>query len=131
MIYVDANVPMYLVGEDERWRAEALLVMHRVAKRDELVVTSAATFQEILHRYRAISREDALQHAWDQTLAIVDEVLPVTYDEVHRAKGVQLARRGITARDALHLAVMERHGIATIASFDTVFDGVPEIERLA
>jgi predicted nucleic acid-binding protein len=31
----------------------------------------------------------------------------------------------------LHLAVMERHGIVTIASFDTVFDGVPDIERLA
>lgn len=131
MIYIDVNVPMYLVGDDERWREEALLVMHRVAKRDELVVTSAETFQEILHRYRAVHREEALQLAWDQTLAIVDEVLPITYDDVDRAKGVQLSRRGITARDALHLAVMERHGITTIASFDNAFDVVPELERIA
>jgi predicted nucleic acid-binding protein len=131
VIYVDANVPMYLVGDDERRRAEALVAVHRVARRDELVVTSAETFQELLHRYRAIDREDALQRAWDQTLAIVDDVLPITYADVDRAKGVQLARRGVTARDALHLAVMERHGITAIASFDAVFDAVPEIERIA
>ena len=84
--------------------------MRRVADRDERVVTSAETFQELLHRYRAIAREDALQHAWDQTLAIVDEVLPIEYDDVERAKAVQLARGGLTARDALHVAVMDRQG---------------------
>ena len=131
MIYLDVNVPMYLIGADEERRAEALLVMHRVADRDESVVTSSETFQEILHRYRAIHREEALQRAWDQTLAIVDDVLPVTYADVDHAKAVQLARRGVTARDALHLAVMERHGISTIVSFDGAFDAVPDIERIA
>lgn len=131
MIYLDANVPMYLVGADEHRRADALLVARRIADRDERVVTSAETFQELLHRYRAIGREDALQHAWDQTLAIVDEVLPVEYGDVDRAKAVQLARRGLTARDALHVAVMDRHGITSIASFDGVFDVVPGLERIA
>ena len=130
MIYVDVNVPMYLVGSDAAWRTEALDVALRVAERNESVVTSSETFQEILHRYRAIRREDALQQAWDQTLALVDEVLPVDYDDVEHAKGIQLARRGVTARDALHLAVMERRGITTIASFDGVFDAVPGLERI-
>lgn len=130
MIYVDVNVPMYLIGADAAWRTEALDVALRVAERDEAVVTSSESFQEILHRYRAIRREEALQQAWDQTLALVDEVLPVTYDDVECAKGIQLARRGVTARDALHLAVMEHHGITTIASFDGAFDAIPGIERI-
>lgn len=131
MIHLDANVQMYLVGADEHRRAEALLVARRVADRDERVVTSAETFREILHRHQAIDREDALQHAWDQRLAIVDEVLPVEYGDVDRAKAVQLARRGLTARDALHVAVMDRHGITTIDSFDGAFDVAPGLERIA
>jgi uncharacterized protein len=130
VIYVDVNVPMYLIGADPGWRAEALDVALRIAERNEPVVTSSETFQEILHRYRAIRRDDALQQAWDQTLALVDEVVPVTYDDVEHAKGIQFARRGVTARDALHLAVMERRGITTIASFDGAFDAIPEIERI-
>lgn len=131
MIYLDVNIPMYLVGADPDWRNEAYAVTMRMAERDESIVTSSEAFQEILHRYRAIDREELLQRAWDQALAIVDDVLPVTYDDVLHARGVQLARTGITARDALHVAVMERHGIKTIASFDAAFDRIPELERLA
>jgi predicted nucleic acid-binding protein len=34
------------------------------------------------------------------------------------------------ARDALHVAVMEQHGIGRILSFDAGFDGFPGISRL-
>jgi predicted nucleic acid-binding protein len=37
----------------------------------------------------------------------------------------------ISARDALHLAIMEAHGIQKIASFDRSFDGFPGIVRLS
>lgn len=37
----------------------------------------------------------------------------------------------LTARDALHVAVMQRHDIAEILTFDTGFDGVPGIRRRA
>jgi hypothetical protein len=33
-------------------------------------------------------------------------------------------------RDALHIAVMERHRVARILSFDAGFDGVPGVTRL-
>jgi predicted nucleic acid-binding protein len=34
------------------------------------------------------------------------------------------------ARDAVHLAVMRRHGVRRILSFDAGFDAEPGIERL-
>ena len=37
---------------------------------------------------------------------------------------------GGSARDALHVAVMERHGIERVMTFDRGYDGVPGIERL-
>jgi predicted nucleic acid-binding protein len=39
--------------------------------------------------------------------------------------------RWLAARDALHLAVMEQHGINPILSFDSGFDGFPGIARLS
>lgn len=41
-----------------------------------------------------------------------------------------LARHQLSARDALHLAVMARHRIRRILSFDTGFDGLPGVDRL-
>jgi predicted nucleic acid-binding protein len=48
-----------------------------------------------------------------------------------RAKEIVLERHGLSARDAVHVAVMERHAIETILSFDAGFDGVPDIKRIA
>jgi len=50
---------------------------------------------------------------------------------VERAKEIVLAYTGLSARDAVHLAVMERHGIDQILSFDSGFDQFPGISRLS
>ena len=82
-----------------------------------------------LHRYVAIRRPDAIQPAFDALLGAVDEVLPISGVEVLRAREIVLGKPGIPARDAIHVAVMEVHGISRILSFDRGFDGLPGIER--
>jgi predicted nucleic acid-binding protein len=94
------------------------------------LVTDAEVFQEILHRYVAISRRDAIQPAFDALLGVVDEVLPVDLETVERAKTILLGRRRLSARDALHVAVMERESIGKILSFDDGFDGYPGLTRI-
>jgi predicted nucleic acid-binding protein len=64
-------------------------------------------------------------------LGIVDEVLAVDRAAVERAKEIVFGRGQISARDAVHLAVMERQGIERILTFDTGFDGFPGITRLS
>jgi predicted nucleic acid-binding protein len=49
---------------------------------------------------------------------------------VERAKQIVLGHRHLSARDALHLAVMEQHGIARILTFDSGFRGFPGITCL-
>jgi predicted nucleic acid-binding protein len=63
-------------------------------------------------------------------LKIVDEVLPVDQAAVERAKDIVMGSRRLSARDALHIAIMEEHAIERILSFDPGFDGYPGIERL-
>ena len=40
------------------------------------------------------------------------------------------AADALTVRDAIHIAVMQRHGITRILSFDPGFDGILGIERI-
>jgi hypothetical protein len=57
-------------------------------------------------------------------------VLAVDLPGVERAKAIVLGHPRLSARDALHLAVMERHGITRIMTFDAGFDGYPGVLRV-
>jgi uncharacterized protein len=94
-------------------------------------VTDAAVLNEIVHCYVAIDRRDAIQPAFDALLGVVDEVLSVDRRVVERAKQIVLGYRQLSARDAVHLSVMEQNGIHQILSFDSRLDAFPGITRLS
>ncbi|HSN91452.1 MAG TPA: type II toxin-antitoxin system VapC family toxin [Anaeromyxobacteraceae bacterium] len=130
MIFVDSNVPMYLVGAPHPHKADAQRLLERCVMDGEKLVTDAEALQEILHRYVAIDRRDAIQPAFDALLDVVDEVFPVEVDDVLSARSIVLGARRLSARDAIHVAVMRRRKVARILSFDAGFDGVPGIARV-
>jgi hypothetical protein len=130
MIFVDSNVPLYLVGAPHRHKTDAQTRLERLAVDGQRLVTNAEVLQEILHRYVAINRRDAIQPAFDAVLGVVDDVLPIDGSDATRAKDVVLGHPHLSARDALHVVVMRRHGIETIFSFDQGFDGLAGITRI-
>jgi uncharacterized protein len=130
VILVDSNIPMYLVGPAHPHKSDAQRSLEQLISNRERLVTDAEVLQEILHRYVAINRRDAIQPAFDALLAVVDDVFDVTRTAVESAKTIVQGHRRLSARDAVHLAVMERHGIDRILSFDSGFDGFPGIVRL-
>ncbi|HYC22591.1 MAG TPA: type II toxin-antitoxin system VapC family toxin, partial [Candidatus Bathyarchaeia archaeon] len=77
-----------------------------------------------------INRRQAIQPAFDALLGVVDEVFSVTAADADRAKAIVLERRRLSARDAIHLAVMEREKIPRIMSFDEGFDRLPGVMRV-
>ena len=131
MILVDSNIPMYLVGASHPHKVEAQRLLEKLIRDRQRLTTDAEVLQELLHRYAAIDRRDAIQPAFDALLSVVDEVLPVDHKAVERAKQMVLEYRRLSARDAVHLAIMERHGIERILSFDSGFDSFPGITRLS
>ena len=131
MILIDSNIPMYLVGGPHPNKANAERLLEKLTLDRQRLVTDAEVLQEILHRYAAIDRRDAIQPAFDAILRVVDEVFAVDQSVVERAKQVVLGYRQISARDAVHLAVMEKNGIERILSFDAGLDVYPRITRLA
>ncbi len=130
MIFIDSNVPMYLIGAPHPHKVGAQRRLEQLVSERQRLVTSAEVLQEILHRYVAIERRDAIQAAFDTLLGIVDDVLSIGQGAVERAKTILMGHPGLSARDALHLAVMQQHGIERILSYDVDFDGLPGITRL-
>jgi predicted nucleic acid-binding protein len=131
MILVDSNIPMYLVGAPHPHKSDAQRLLEKLVSQRSRLVTDAEVLQEILHRYVAIHRREAIQPAFDALLGAVDQVLAVDHAVVERAKQIVLGYARLSARDAVHLAVMEQNGIQQILSFDSGFDGFPGIERLS
>jgi hypothetical protein len=130
VIFIDTNIPMYLVGAPHPNKDAARRLLDRCIERAERLVTDAEVLQEILRRYVAINRRDAIQPAFNALLGIADEVFPIEVQDVEHARDVLLGESGLSSRDALHVAIMKRHGVRRILTFDTAFDRAPGIERL-
>ncbi|MGQ0623963.1 MAG: type II toxin-antitoxin system VapC family toxin [Sporichthyaceae bacterium] len=130
MIFLDSNVPMYLVGPDGPHKARVRQVLARLAQSDARLVTDAEVYQEILHRYHGTIRRRSVQAAFDVVDSLADEVFAVERSHVVAAKTIAESYPHLSARDAVHVAVMRAAGVSRVLSFDRDFDAVVGIERL-
>jgi predicted nucleic acid-binding protein len=130
VIFTDSNIPMYLVGADHPLKARARQLAEDAVAAGETLCTDAEVLQEILHRYRALRRSDMIEPAFAAVLGIVDVVYPIELADVERARRLLGTTGDLSARDALHIAVMQGRDVDRILSFDTGFDGIPGIRRL-
>jgi hypothetical protein len=121
---------MYLVGADHPNKHAAQRLLERAVVDNEPLATDVEVLQEILHRFTAIARHDAIDPAFDAILGVIDVIHPIELDDVQRARRLLASRDRLSARDALHVAVMQRHEIVRIMSFDTGFDGIEGVERI-
>ena len=130
MIFVDSNVPMYLVGAPHPNKDRALAILTQLVRDGGLFVTDVEIYREILHRYTAIKRPDAIDAAFESLDAITDEVLAFAMPEIRAARALIDSTDGLSAREALHVAIMQKAGVHRILSFDDGFDACTGIDRL-
>ncbi|MPY92324.1 MAG: PIN domain-containing protein [Acidimicrobiia bacterium] len=130
MIFVDSNVPMYLIGGDHRNKNTARAVLQRLVSEGRRLVTDAEVYKEVLHRFGASARRDAIQRAFDLVDSMVDHVFTIEYADVVAAKDLLATHPALSARGAIHVATMRREGVRQVISFDLGFDSVAGIERL-
>ena len=121
---------MYLVGAAHPNKNRAVTALIKFVRDGERFVTDVEVCQEILHRYTAIKRPDAIDAAFKSLDGIVDEIQSFGMSEKRVARALLASIDGISARDALHVAVMQKAGASRILSFDIGFDDCPGIERL-
>jgi hypothetical protein len=121
---------MYLIGAAHPHKTDTQFLLERLIAAGQRLVTDAEVLQEILHRYTAIDRREAIEPALKATLDIVDDVFAVEQADVLRAAEITQHRGKFSARDAIHIAIMQRMKIKSILSFDSDFDRWPGLTRI-
>ena len=129
-VFIDSNVPMYLIGAPHPHKETVRRMLETSIARGDRLVTDAEVFQEILHRYFAIHRPDAIQAAFDALHGVVDQVFSVELGDVEQAKALMLTVKSLSARDAVHAAIMQRRGVRRLMSLDAGIDVLPWVERI-
>ncbi len=122
---------MYVAGIEHPNRAPARHFLARVRSGEIEGCTSTEVLQEILYRYSTLRRLDLAERVYDLFVQICPVVFDVTLSDSDRARDLLLGSEGISARDAVHVAVMLNHEVEWIASFDQGFDRVQGVRRFA
>src|SRR5881296_2813134 len=121
---------MYVAGREHPHRDSSRRFLSKVQEGEIEGCTSVEVLQEILYRYCSLRRLDLAREVYDLFVQICPVVLSVSLAETDRASDLLAEVKGISARDAIHAAVMLNHDVEWIASFDGGFDRVPGVRRL-
>jgi len=130
LILIDANIFMYAAGAEHRYKAPSSRFLERVARGEIEAALDAEVLQEILHRYRSIQRWPEGGRVYDLARRIVPIVIPITADILDLTRNLLDRYGNLSARDALHAAVVQYHGARAICSFDRDFDDIENLERI-
>ncbi|MGH2583550.1 MAG: type II toxin-antitoxin system VapC family toxin [Dehalococcoidia bacterium] len=128
--FIDANVPMYAVGAEHPLKRPCVAILDAIADGSLVATTSVEVLQEILHRYTALGQRERAVEIVRLFLEVIPAPLPVTLPDLLLAMDLHLRHPTLQARDVIHLAVMDTHGITRIITADQHFDHVPGITRV-
>jgi predicted nucleic acid-binding protein len=129
VILIDANILMYAAGKDHPAKEPSARLVRQVARGGVDVCLDAEVLQEIPHRYWGIKRPADGKRVYDSARRLIPEVLPITAPIVDRARTLLDLYPHLSARDALHSAVVLEHILGGICSFDGDFDQVDGVVR--
>ncbi len=130
-VFIDANVPIYAAGGDHPYKEPCARILRMAAEEPQPFVTDSEVLQELMHRYLALGRwelgRDVLRAFAE---AMQGRIEPVHAEDVLLAAELADRHPGVSARDLVHAAVMQRLGTGRIISADTDFDSLEDVNRL-
>ena len=130
-VFIDANVPIYAAGRGHRYKEPCVRILMMVAEHPQRFFTDAEVMQELVHRYLASGRWALGREVLESFGELMhDRVEPVYAEDVLRAGTLANDHPGVSARDLVHWAVMQRAGAERIITGDTDFDRLPSVVRL-
>lgn len=130
MILVDTNVLVYAAGRAHANKRPAASFVIRVAEGEIEAAIDAEVLQEVLHRYRALHRWSEGAEIYNDARAVFQTIFPITVQVTDRARDIMSTASSLSARDAIHAAVVEVYELAGICSFDRDFDRIPGLKRI-
>ena len=129
--FIDANIFIYAAGREHPQKEPCVRVLAMATECPLPFVTNSEVIQELLHLYMAQGRwalGRGAVHSFAQLMH--GRIEPVYAEDVLLAARLADNHQGISTRDLVHAAVMQRMGIDRVISVDTDFDRLPNVTRL-
>jgi predicted nucleic acid-binding protein len=130
VILVDSNVLMYASGAEHPNKAPSLAFLKRVADGELEATVDAEALQEVIHRYRSLHRWKEGRRVYELARALFPDALAITGAVMDYAKQIVDKDDSISARDAVHAAVIAEYKLEGICTFDRDFDRIPGCKRV-
>lgn len=127
---IDVNVVMYAVGAPHPHREPSARLLERVVRGEVEAVSDSEVLQEVLYRFWRLRQIDVAVNIVNRVVSIIPVVLPVDAGDAVLAGSLLAQHPEIEPRDAIHAAVMMRHRITHLYSYDRHFDAIPGLTRL-
>lgn len=127
--YIDANVFLYMMGGEHRYREPCRRIVRLLGKRRLHGEISALVLQEIVHHRRRRGDADATSRARDVAAACA-AVHDFTMDDLHRALGLVERHPELTTFDGVHAGIAVGRDLRVLISADRHFDAVSGLRRV-
>ncbi len=130
MKLLDTNIILYAEGKEHPYKKHCVSIIKDIgAGRTDLNI-DVETLQEILHVYSSRNERERAILTLEKLFILFPNPISITKREVERTKELMRSYPELSARDAVHAAVVITHQLEGIVSTDKVFDKLSEIKRI-
>ena len=129
MKLLDANIIVYSLGQAHPYKESCVKVMVKVSQNTSDFAVDAELLQEILHIFQRRRDLETGIRASEYLVNLFSMVIPITVNEIKLASSLMPRYPRLSARDAIHAAVVQTHGLEGIVSTDRAFDGIVGLKR--
>ncbi len=129
MKLIDTNVFVYAVGRPDPYKESCRKIMQALLKGAHQYLTDAEVLQEILHVY---GKRDRREQGVELVEALIDaelHIIPIGTAEIVGTAQLLREYPWVDARDAIHAAVVQLHGLDGVVSADRGFDVIRGVTR--
>lgn len=130
MKYLDANFLVFALLDNTDMGESARALQEEIAKGKHSAVTSSLTIDEILWVLVRNKKTELVSEVIDDIYLMPNLTILPTSASAPKNAVRYMQKYELKPRDAIHLAVMEEHGITEIVSDDVDFDRVRGIKRI-
>jgi predicted nucleic acid-binding protein len=128
--FIDANVPIYASGRPSELKEPCTAILQALAAGRIEAATDAEVLQEVAYQYYKRGQTALGVTVASRFSVLMPLVLPVEATDCLLMLDILMAHQAMEPRDALHYAIMRRHGISHIITADAHFDALSDIVRI-
>lgn len=128
MKLIDTNVIIYAVGRPHPYKEPCARILREASTDADAYTIDAEVLQELLHVYTMRAERRQALRVFDRSLGLFPNPLPIGRAELVSARDLMEQHAHLSARDALHAAVVMTCGLEGIVTTDRGFRAIPWLE---